>query len=430
MERTECTLTQLPYDAVIFDLDGTLTESEPGIIKSVQYSLDQLGVTDFDPGKLQAFIGPPLFQSYVETMGMDEETARRGVALYRERFSKLGWQENAVYPGIPRLLRSLKRRGAYIALATSKPDLFTGRIVRHFGLDKYVDRVVAASPDSEHSDKPALVKAALPKSYRRACMVGDRKFDVEGALANGIDAVGVLYGYGDEPELLAAGAHHICATVQDLQAHLLGGLAPEKGLFISLEGPDGCGKSTQAPALRDWLVRMGHEVVLTREPGGSPVAERIRGVVLDPAGKGMTDLTEALLFAAARAQHVHDTIRPALQAGKTVLCDRYVDSSIAYQGVGRGLGIELVKALNAPGVQGCMPDVTVVFDLDPEVGLKRRTRADAPDRIEQTALDFIHSTTEYYRNLAATEPRAHRFDASGAPDEVAEHLRTFITKLA
>lgn len=421
---------RLPYDAVIFDLDGTLTESEPGITKSVQYSLDALGRTDYDDEMLRSFIGPPLFEAYTRVMGMDDETARKGVVLYRERFAQVGWTENAVYPGIPLLLRSLKAHGAYIALATSKPEMFAGKIAQHFGIAQYIDRIIAASPDNESSDKPELVRRALPDSYRRACMVGDRKYDVEGGQANGIDTIGALYGYGNREELETAGATMIAEDVPSLTALLLGECGAEKGLFISLEGSDGCGKSTQMEPLAGWLRQCGHDLVTTREPGGCPVAERIRDVVLDASATEMTDLTEALLFAASRAQHVHDVIRPAIAAGKTVLCDRYVDSSIAYQGAGRGLGVELVRGLNAPGVEGTMPDLTILFDIDPKAALKRRINASEADRIEATAQAFIQKTYAFYHDLAKREPdRVKTFDADGTPDQVAENLRRFITPL-
>ena len=423
-------MSTLPYDVVIFDLDGTLTESEPGIIQSVQYALDALGFSDYDGAMLRSFIGPPLFESFSKTLKFDDDTANRGIALYRERFSRVGWRENAVYTGIWAMLRSLKRSGTYVALATSKPMMFCEKILKHFGLFGFFDRVICASPNSEHSDKPELVKAALPESYRRACMVGDRKYDVEGALANGIEAIGVLYGYGTETELRAAGAHHIAATVSDLAALLHGNCPKEKGLFISLEGSDGCGKSTHVSGLADFLRSRGHDVLLTREPGGCPISERIRNVVLDADATDMTDLTEALLFAAARAQHVHDAILPALAQGKTVLCDRYVDSSIAYQGVGRGLGEAWVSQINAPAASACMPDLTILFDLNPEQALSRRIQNEAPDRIEQSSLDFVRKTYAFYRQLAQREPdRIRTFDASGTIEEVAQRLHAFTAAL-
>lgn len=420
----------LPYDAILFDLDGTLTESEPGITKSVQYSLDALGIAGYDQDKLRSFIGPPLFESYVGVMGMTDELANAGVRLYRERFSEIGWKENAVYKGIPLLLRSLKARGAYIAIASAKPEPFVKKILAHFGLIRFFDRIVAATMDDTHNEKPSLVKRALPESYRRACMVGDREFDIEGGLANGIDAIGALYGYGGEEELTRAGATRLVQDVPALSRLLLGDERQEKGLFITLEGSDGCGKSSQMKPLAEWLEMCGHNVVVTREPGGCPVSERIRDVVLDIKAQGMSDLCEALLFAAARAQHVSDIIRPALDQGKTVLCDRYVDSSIAYQGVGRGLGVELVWNLNAPAVEGTMPDLTVLFDIDPQKALKRRTTASQPDRIEIADSEFMLRPYRYYLELAKKEPnRVKVFDAKGSIKDVSKNLQEFLTPL-
>ena len=420
----------LPFDAIIFDLDGTLTESEPGITKSVQYALTKLGYPEQPLSVLKKFIGPPLFESFSNVIGMDDDTARLGIDLYRERFSTIGWQENSVYKGIYHLLRSLRANGAYIGIATSKPTLFCEKILRHFGLFHFFDKVVAANPNTEHSDKPYLVKEALPANYRRACMVGDRKYDIEGALANHIEGVGVLYGYGDQQELLAAGAAHIAPTVSDLAALLLGECAPAQGLFITLEGSDGCGKTTQLKGLCDDLEARGHDLLITREPGGGTISEKIRDLVLDKDTPEMTDHAEALLFAAARAQHVKDVISPARTAGKTVVCDRYIDSSIAYQGAGRDLGIEWIKAINAPGIKNCMPDLTIFFDLNPDTAMARRAQSGEQDRIEQSSTNFVQKTYDCYRELAKSAPeRIKTFDALGTPDEVSARLRELISSL-
>ena len=136
------------------------------------------------------------------------------------------------------------------------------------------------------------------------------------------------------------------------------------GRFIALEGVDGCGKSTQAALLAAALRRAGHRVVETREPGGTALGEAVRGIVLG-SDDDMSPMAEALLFAASRAQHVAQVIRPALSAGAWVVCDRFVDSSLAYQGAARGLGIDAVWAVNAPAVDGCLPDLAIVLDVPP-----------------------------------------------------------------
>lgn len=420
---------ELPYDAVIFDLDGTLTESEPGIVKSVQYALERLGRRG-DPSLLRSFIGPPLLESFMQTVGMDEEEALTGVEFYRERFREVGWRENAVYEGIPAMLRTLKARGVYLAVATAKPAPLAERILAYFGLNKYFDLVAAPDLSDHHSDKAVLVRRALPDRFHRACMVGDRRYDICGALANRIGAVGALYGYGGYDELSAAGATFVAESVEALARHLLGGAPLAPGRFITLEGSDGCGKSTQVKPLERWLRQCGHRVTVTREPGGCPIAERVRKVVLDAAERGMTDECEALLFAAARAQHVHDVIAPALSRGDVVLCDRFVDSSIAYQGIGRGLGEDLVRAINAPAVKGYLPDITLLLQLDPFAAMRRRQAADSPDRIEAERASFVRRVYEGYQRLMQLEPeRFVPVDAEGSAEEVARRIQSLITPL-
>ena len=408
-----------PYDVVIFDLDGTLTESELGIVNCVQYALEKMNVPVPDRSVLRAFVGPPLHDSFIRLAGLSEADTERAVEYYRERYGVIGYLENWVYPGVPALLRTLKARGVYVALATAKPHPVCDEVIKAFDLYKYFDRVIAPNQDNRAASKRELVRAALPEHYTRACMVGDRCFDMEGARQNGVDAIGVSYGYGDIPELTQAGATHIVHDMKALTQLLLGDEEMAPGVFISMEGSDGCGKSTQHALLAQWLKTCGHELIVTREPGGCPISERIRSIVLDAREMGMSDACEALLFAAARAQHVYEVIRPAILRGAWVLCDRFVDSSIAYQGIGRGMGEALVRAINAPAIDGCMPDLTILLDIDPDCAMGRRVAADAPDRIEKAAGDFVRRVYEGYQALAQAEPNRFAIvDADGTPEAV------------
>lgn len=197
------------------------------------------------------------------------------------------------------------------------------------------------------------------------------------------------------------------------------------GLFIAFEGVEGAGKSTQMKLLRDWLRAQGRDVVVTREPGGTPIAERIRHILLDPANKGMDPKAEALLYAASRAQHVAEAIRPALERGAVVLCDRYIDSSLAYQGGARGLGEDDVLSLSTWATDHLLPDVVVLLHLDPEVGLAR-TQGD-PDRMEQEDLAFHRRVGEAYLRLARAYPsRFTVVDASASVEAVQQQIRAAI----
>ena len=175
-----------------------------------------------------------------------------------------------------------------------------------------------------------------------------------------------------------------------------------KGTFISFEGPDGAGKST---VLKEILEKIGQEIkpqyIVTREPGGSKIAEKIRKIILDPENKQMADRTEALLYAASRSQLVEEVIKPALEAGKLVLSDRFIDSSLAYQGVGRYLGIDNVYEINKFATDGIMPDLTLFFDLDPEIGLQRikLERPDHEDRLEQEKINFHYKVYNGYQEI-------------------------------
>ena len=196
-----------------------------------------------------------------------------------------------------------------------------------------------------------------------------------------------------------------------------------KGLFISFEGADGSGKSTQYRIFAEYLKSLGFDVLMTREPGGTPISESIRSIILDPANTEMSDMTEALLFAASRAQLVSQVIRPAVEQGKIVLCDRFMDSSIAYQGYARGLG-DCVRIINEYAVQGMQPDITFFLDLKPEDGRKRNTAAGKADRMEQQAIEFHEKVYEAYKSLAQIyKDRFVVIDASGSIEEVQERIR-------
>lgn len=165
------------------------------------------------------------------------------------------------------------------------------------------------------------------------------------------------------------------------------------GKFITFEGCEGVGKSTQIKLLKDYLERTGQSAVFTREPGGTRISEQIRKIIMSLDNREMSPITEALLYAAARAQHVDEVIRPALLAGKTVICDRFIDSSIAYQGCARGLGAKLIKEINAPAIGDCMPDITIFIDLAPTDSFRAVKKA---DRLEQEDQSFHDSVYECY----------------------------------
>lgn len=191
-------------------------------------------------------------------------------------------------------------------------------------------------------------------------------------------------------------------------------------MFVTFEGVDGSGKSTQAQLLTEWLVSRGRDVVSTREPGGTPLGEGVRHLLLE--GTEMTPWAEAALFAAARAELVETVIRPALERGAWVVCDRYIDSSVAYQGIARGLGVGRVLELNLAAVRGLIPDRTFMLLLDPAVG--RARQASSPDRIEAEDDAFRAAVDEAYRGLAALFPqRIVAVDATQSATQIAEVVR-------
>lgn len=189
------------------------------------------------------------------------------------------------------------------------------------------------------------------------------------------------------------------------------------GTFISLEGVDGSGKSTQASMLAEALRGRGHEVIHVREPGGTPLGEDVRDIVLGP--DAMSPWAEAFLFAAARAQLVADVIEPAIAAGTWVVADRFIDSSLAYQGAARGLGITEVAAINAHGIGGSMPDLTIILDIPPGAAVDRRAGRGSVDRIEGEGEALQESVAEGYREVARMYPdRVHLVSAAGTLEDV------------
>lgn len=177
-----------------------------------------------------------------------------------------------------------------------------------------------------------------------------------------------------------------------------------RGLFISFEGVDGTGKTTQAPLLAAHLREEGYEVVLTHEPGGTPISEGIRGVLLSTDHSRMSPVTELLLYNAARVQHLEEKIIPALSEGKIVITDRFTDSTIAYQGYGRGIDFDLILSLDRIATKGIRPDITILLDLDVETGLGRNKMVNKVDRIELEKIDFHRRVREGFRALASAEP--------------------------
>jgi phosphoglycolate phosphatase len=207
--------------AIYFDLDGTLTDPKPGITRSIQYALRKLDRTTPSEDELTWCIGPPLRASLKKLLGTDD-LADSALSLYRERFGDIGIFENEIYPGIEDTLSVLAKSDRRLFVATSKPSVYAERIIDHFKLADYFERVFGSELDGRRSDKTELLGYALQSARvdpSRAIMIGDRSHDMIGARNNGMTAVGVLYGYGSKEELVSAGAHHVCATPERLLDH-------------------------------------------------------------------------------------------------------------------------------------------------------------------------------------------------------------------
>lgn len=203
-----------------------------------------------------------------------------------------------------------------------------------------------------------------------------------------------------------------------------------RGLFITLEGVEGCGKTTQLALLAEHLGRLGRRVATTREPGGTPLAEALRGLLLDPATGAISPLSELMMYAAARAQHVHAVIRPALERGDVVLCDRFCDSTLAYQGGGRGLALDQIRTLNTLATGGLAPDCTLLFDLPVEEGLARSGKRGVLDRIEGEPADFHRRVRASFLDIARAAPeRITIIDASAPAEEVFAAVRDRVDRL-
>ncbi len=177
-----------------------------------------------------------------------------------------------------------------------------------------------------------------------------------------------------------------------------------KEIFITMEGPDGSGKTTQIELLKEYLEKKGYDILITREPGGTAISEAIRKIILNPEFEEMSHMTELLLYASARAQLVNQVIKPALEAGKAVICDRFVESSAVYQGIGRGLGVETVYEVNSYALGDVKPKLTIFMDLDAEEGIRRKKNQTELDRMEKEDLSFHKRVVDGYRQLAQLYP--------------------------
>lgn len=201
----------------------------------------------------------------------------------------------------------------------------------------------------------------------------------------------------------------------------------KRGLFITFEGADGCGKTTQLKLLAEDLMMRGYDVVITREPGAKGLGEKIREILLNYDGD-VSDRCESFLFLADRAQHIDMIVNPAVETGKIVLCDRHTDSSVAYQGYGRGLPVERIKMLNELAVNGRHPDLTIVFDIDVETSMSRV--GDVKDRLESAGMEFFNRVRNGYLEIAKQEPqRVKVLNAAKSIDEIQKDVKKLVENL-
>ena len=211
------------YQTVFFDLDGTLTDSAPGITNSVAHALKKWKIEVEDHSTLNVFVGPPLAESFAKYYGFTPEECKKAIAYYREYYTDRGMFENSVYPGIEELLAHLKNTGRKVVVATSKPEMFAVKILEHFHLAQYFDRIAGASMDGSRVEKADVLRYAIEAGgydLSEAVMVGDRENDIRGARENQLRSIGVLYGYGSRAELEEAGADKIVETVEELKKYL------------------------------------------------------------------------------------------------------------------------------------------------------------------------------------------------------------------
>lgn len=235
---------------ILFDLDGTLTDSAEGITKSVQHALQSFGIQEPDLKKLECFVGPPLMEQFMKYAHMTQKQAEVAVSVYRERYSEIGIYENSVYNGIPELLASLKEEKKLLAVASSKPEYYVRKILKYFSLDQYFDEIVGANMDGSRTDKAEVVEEALSRLgasdiREEVLLVGDREYDVKGALKCGIQCIGAAYGYGSYEELSGAGAVYVAESVQDLRI-LSDRYRAKRREQLRTEGHMPDGKSTNA----------------------------------------------------------------------------------------------------------------------------------------------------------------------------------------
>ena len=209
------------YKAILFDLDGTLTESGEGITKCVQYALEKLGRPELDLEKLKVFIGPPLMEQFMKYADMDEATARKAVEYYRERYSTTGIFENRPYPGVEKMLQELRRKKYLLAVASSKPEYYVKQILDYFNLKEYFDEIVGSEMNGARTNKTEVIEETLKRlgldhHREQVIMVGDKEHDVLGARKAGLDCVAVSYGYGTEEELAASQPLQIVASAEEI----------------------------------------------------------------------------------------------------------------------------------------------------------------------------------------------------------------------
>ncbi|CYU82895.1 HAD family hydrolase [Streptococcus suis] len=212
------------YQTILFDLDGTFTDSGQGILNSVAYALEKMGIEEPDTANLNRFIGPPLYESFSRFYQLSPEDTQSAVDAFRVYFKEKGMFENQLYPGIIPLLEELRTAGKTLVIATSKPEIFAKQILEHFGIAHYFDVIAGASLDSSRISKADVIGYAINQLEafpKHAVMIGDREHDIEGARMHQLPAIGVLYGYGSKQEFEKAGATMIVETVQDLKRVLL-----------------------------------------------------------------------------------------------------------------------------------------------------------------------------------------------------------------